>query len=244
MARFRSKRKQTNYRRKGRKTGYKRNTKYPRGHLRIERRLPEIAYSNGLLPGSASITDPTGTCLNATILGATVGSVAASNLYDIGWSLNFRLDQLINSTDITTIADKYKIKYAKVKIYYNNTDAGVNGLGGMPTVQYVIDNDDKAVLSIGALREKMGMKYRTFKNASSAVSMSLVPKPTRLVYATGVSNAYEIPNKSLWLDCAYPNVEHYGVKGVLSGVYLPANTSATNLFKFDISLVVEAKDFQ
>lgn len=216
-----------------------------KGYVKLIRKLPEIAYANGNISGTAAITDPTGTCLNATILGLTAGAAAASNLYDIAWSLNFRLDQVINYTDITALADKYKIKGAYVRVYYNNSNSSSSTQGGMPVVQYVTDHDDKLVpSSVNALREKMGVQFKTFKNASSYVGIKVIPRPNREVFASGVITGYETPSRPLWLDCANPNIEHFGVKGILSSVYLPANGTAASLFKFDIALVVEAKDFQ
>lgn len=215
------------------------------GYIKIIRKLPEIAYSNSNVAGIGTVTDPTGTCLNATILGSTIGSVAANNLYDIGFSLNFRLDQVINSADITALVDKYKIKGAYVRVYYNNSNSSSSTQGGMPLVQYITDHDDKLVpLSQNSLREKMGVKFKTFQNASSYIGMKCRPVPNKTVFATGILNGYEVPSRPVWLDAANTNIEHYGIKGILSSVYLPANTSAASLFKFDIALVIEGKDFQ
>lgn len=216
------------------------------GYAKLQRRLPEMAYSNGAISGTGNVTDPTGSCLNATILGQTVGTAAGNNLWDVGFSLNFRLDQLINHTDITGISDKYRIKGAYVKIYYNQTSASTtnNTVAGMPMVQYIIDKDDKIVPSVNGLREKMGAKFKTFKNGSSYIGIKCVPTPTAEVFATGVNTGYEIMKRSPWIDCAYPNVEHYGIKGVLSGVPLPGSGTACSLFRFDVSLIIEMADFQ
>lgn len=221
---------------------YTRNSK---GYIKIMRKLPELAYSNDSVEGAGKVTDPTGTCLNATVLGTTVGSVASNRLYDISFSLNFRLDQIINSTDITQLADQYKIKGAYVRIYYNNSNSSSSTQGGMPCIQYITDHDDKVIpLNVNSLREKMGVKFKTFKNASSYIGIKCRPLPNREVFATGILTGYERPTKSVWLDCSNPNIEHYGIKGILSSVYLPPNTSAASIFKFDVALLIEAKDFQ
>lgn len=212
------------------------------GYLKLIRKLPEIAVTN-TGAGTVAVTDPTGSCVSITNLGLSLG--ASANLYDIAFSMKFRLDQIINSGDITSFADKYRIKGAYVRVYYNNSNSSTGSLGGMPFLQYVTDHDDGVVpSSANALREKMGVKFKTFQNASSYIGIKVNPTPTRQVFATGILSGYEIPSKSVWLDCGTPNVEHYGIKGVISQLYLTAPASAQQMLKFDVALVVEAKDFQ
>lgn len=212
------------------------------GFIKLVRKLPEIAITNTGV-GTAAVTDPTGSCLTMTNLGLSLG--ASANLYDLAFSLKFRLDQIINSTDLTTLCDKYKILGAYVRIFYNNSNSSTGSLGGMPFVQYITDHDDAVVpASANALREKMGVKFKTFNNASSYIGMMVRPTPTRQVFATGILSGYEIPSKPIWIDCANNNVEHYGIKGILSQVYLTAPASAQQQFKFDVTLKLAGKDFQ
>lgn len=222
---------------------YKRyNNKTGKGYLKLIRKLPEIAIYNSAA-GVATLIDPTSSCVNITNLGLSTGATA--NLYDIAFGLRFRLDQIINSTDVTTLADKYKIKSAYVRLYYNNSNSSTGTQGGMPFVQYITDHDDaSAPLSANTLREKMDVKFKTFQNGSSYIGIKVNPKPVREVYATGVLTGFEQPNRSVWLDCANPNVEHYGIRGVFSQVYLPAPAAAQSIFKIDVAIVLEAKDFQ
>lgn len=213
-----------------------------KGYVKVIRKLPEIAVTNTGV-GTVAVTDPTASCVQITNLGLSLG--ASANLYDVAFSMKFRLDQVINSTDITGFADKYKIKGAYVRVYYNNSNSSTGSLGGMPFLQYITDHDDATVpSSANSLREKMGVKLKTFSNASSYIGIKCNPKPTREVFATGILTGYEQPTKSLWLDCNNPNVEHYGIKGVISQLYLTAPASAQQMLKFDVALVVEAKDFQ
>jgi len=212
------------------------------GYIALTRKLPEIAITNTAV-GTVAVTDPTTNCLSITNLGLSLG--ASANLYDIAFSMKFRLDQLINSTDLTQIADKYKILGAYVRIFYNNSNSSTGSLGGMPFLQYITDHDDATVPpSANSLREKMGVKFSTFKNASSYIGIKCRPMPTRQVFATGILSGYELPTKPLWLDCNNPNVEHYGIKGILSQVYLTNPASAQQQFKFDVTLMVAGKEIQ
>lgn len=214
----------------------------PKGYLKIIRKLPEIAFYNSAA-GVSTLVDPTGSCLSINNLGLSTGATA--NLYDVAFSLRFRLDQVINSADLTAIADKYKIKGAYVRIYYNNSNSSTSTQGGMPFVQFVTDGDDAATpTSVNQLREKMGVRMKTFQNASSYIGMKLVPKPNREIFATGIFTGYEPVSKPIWIDANSVAVEHYGIKGIVSQIPLYAPASGQSIMKFDVALVVELKDFQ
>lgn len=223
-------------------------TRNPRGYLKIIRKLPEIAIANSGL-GTVTLTDPTSTCMNVNVLGLTTG--APTTLYDVAFSMRFRLDQILQASDITQLADKYKIKSAYVRVFYNNTSANSTYLpsqaqaGGMPTLQYITDHDD-AILptTLDRLRERMGVKYKTFKNSSSYIAIKVNPRCTREVFATGTVSGYEQVSKPIWLDSASDDVEHYGIKGVITGVPLVDPEQLLSLFKFDVAVTVEAADFQ
>lgn len=211
-----------------------------KGYLRIIRKLPDICVANSAL-NTPTLTDPTGT--------VQIGNIQPSagfpaNTYDIPFSIKFTLSSLINSSDITNLADKYKIRGAYVRLYYNNSNSSTGSAGGMPFIQYHTDHDDVTVPTVQRVRETMGVKLVTFRNASSYIGIKCNPRPTREIFGTGITSAYEIPTKSVWIDCNNNTVEHYGVKGVISQMFLPAPASANSVLKFDIALVVEAKDFQ
>lgn len=228
-----------------RKVNYRRN---PRGYLKIVRKLPEMAIVNSGL-GTVNLVDPTTSCLQTNVLGLTTG--ATNTLYDVAFSMRFRLDQLLQSSDITNLADKYKIKSAYVRIFYNNSQAtstyspALAQVGGMLVIQFITDHDD-AILpgTLDRLRERMGVKYKIFKNGSSYVAIKCNPRCTREVFATGTVSGYEQVSRPIWLDAASDDVEHYGIKGVITGVSLQDPNELLALFKFDVAVTVEAADFQ
>lgn len=220
----------------------------PRGYLKIIRKLPEMAIvSSGL--GTVNLVDPTTTCMQVNVLGLTTG--APTTLYDVAFSMRFRLDQVLQSGDITSLADKYKIKSAYVRVFYNNTGSStavapaLAQVGGMPTLQFITDHDD-AILpgTLDRLRERMGVKYKTFKNVSSFIGIKCNPRCTREVFATGTVSGYEQVSKPIWLDSASDDVEHYGIKGVITGIPLVDPNDLLSLLKFDVALTIEAADFQ
>lgn len=222
----------------GRRIAYNRSKT---GVIKITRKMPEVAIKSTSLAATANIADPD----NVGVLtrGTPVLSVGSANSYDIPFALTFKLNQLINHTDITGLCDRYKIVQAYTRIYYNKSQAQAGAAAGMPYVEFITDHDDGGLPSVASLREKMGVKLKTFKNASSYIGMKCLPKPSRELYRPLVT-AYEVPNKAPFINSSYPDVEHYGIKGVLHNVYLAANTDGLECFKFDVSLSVVGKDFQ
>lgn len=226
-------------RRYGRKRYVRKRAAAPRGHIRINRRLPEMFITNSSVTNTPVVVDTTGSCLQ---LGAPVPNQWGT--YDLPFTLQFMLSQVLNNSDIVSIADKYKIKSAYVRIFFNSGTTSVGSAYSMPQVYHIIDQDDSTPITPAQLREKMGVKYKTFKNESSYIGIKVRPVPNMTVYNTALSSGYAIPSKSMFLDCNSPSVPHYGVKGVLTNVNLPATSVAQVGFKFDISVTLEARDIQ
>lgn len=217
---------------------YKRRIVRARNGFIITRKLPELFISNSNTPGLPVTIDPTGSCL---LMGAPTATLAGT--YDIPFSLTFNLRQLLNASDIANICDKYKIRGAKVKVIYNSNVATVGSAYSMPQIQYINDYDDDVPPTPNLLREKMGVKLKTF-GMNGSVSMSVVPKPVNPVYQTAFANGYSVPSKSMFIDTNYTTVPHYGIKGVLSNVNLVSSTVPFTFFKFDVTLIVETRDIQ
>lgn len=231
-----------------RKRNYRRRYRGGKGYLSIVRKLPELAIVNTGL-GTINIVDATTTCLNANVLGLTTG--APTTLYDVAFSMRFRLDQVLGASDIVNLCDKYKLKHVYVRIFYNNTGSStayspaLAQVGGMPTIQYITDHDDAIVpATLDRLREKMGVKYKSFKNTSSYIAIKCNPRCTREVFATGTVSGYEQVSRPIWLDSASDDVEHYGIKGVITGVPLTDPNDLLSLFKFDVAVTIAGADFQ
>lgn len=212
------------------------------GVIKITRKMPEVVIKSTSLAGIVNTVDPSNITVVST--GTPVLSVGSANSYDIPFSMTFRLNQLINHTDVTGLCDKYKIVSAYTRLYYNKSQAQAGAAAGMPYLEFITDHDDSGLPSVSSLREKMGVKLKTFKNASSYIGMKVLPKPARELYRSAISTAYEVPTKAPWINSSYSDVDHHGIKGVIHNVYLGANTDGLECFKFDVSLSVIGKDFQ
>lgn len=226
-----------------RRGGLRRAYMNRQGHLKIARKTALIqTYSNSAVAGTMVKVDPTGTCLS---LGTPVLITGTTNCYDIPFSMLFRLDQLMNSTDITNIADQYRINSVKVSLHVNGvSNIYLNNAGStQPWVEYIQDHDDAVVPSIAQIREKMGVKTKYFSANKFKITMGVRPKIADTIFGSGVSSAYAVGG-SPFINCSYPNAEHYGLKGVLHNVQLSGNANVSSLFDWDVTQYIIAKDLQ
>lgn len=211
----------------------------PTGFIKLVRKCPEITIANTAVAGAYTITDPTTNCLMATGTGLASGFLGTFN---IPFALKFSLNQILNSGELTTLCDKYMLKKTVVRIYYNSNNNSILSASSLPQLSYVLEDDDAAIPAPNDVREKMGCKIRYFNN-KNMIQMTIYPKPTSEVFNTSLSGSGYSPGKQLWIDAAYPSVEHYGVKAVLQNVTLPT-TANTVGFKWDVTHTIYGKDFQ
>lgn len=217
------------------------------GVLSISRKLNAIKICQNTTAGNALVTDPTTSCLS---VGAGVAVPGVNFTYDVPFAMKFRLDQLINSSDITNLCDQYKIVSALVKIHcnYNNTNTANNVLA-QPWIEYTQDYDDAEVPpSVTLFRQKMGLKTKYFSASRPVIGMGVRPRIRLDVgrdYTTGTTALALVGNRKQWINSSFNDVDHFGIKGVIHNMFLPGGGSAVgSLFDVEVVLKVIAKDFQ
>lgn len=207
------------------------------GGFTITRKLPVITLTSSGSLGSTSLNDPTGTCL---AVGPASASPGSSTTFDVPFAMKFSLDQLLSSSDITQIADQYKINSVMVRV--SNAYQVATGLAtAAPYIEYIQDYDDATVPNLNIIRTKMGVRTKYFGPLTNKLVMGVRPKWASELYSSGITTAYS-PRQG-FLDCNNASVEHYGIKGILHNMALPASVNS-GTFTFDISFSVTAKDLQ
>jgi len=173
---------------------------------------------------------------------------AGSTFYNVPFSIDTQLADVINHTELTAIADKYKINWVKVKVYATSNTASAGSISQLPSILWSLDEDDAAIpasttAGLNSIREKMSSKYRQFKQNGGGISIFYKPKIANTVAgATGTVNAGVM--SAPFLDTVNDTVPHFGVKGYLQDVNLASTASAFTQFKFDIQMSVSLKDIQ
>lgn len=146
----------------------------------------------------------------------SITSAGVSTPYAQGF--NFRLSDLPNVAEYSSLFDQYKINSIKFKIMPKTDNvanaANSSTISGFGQIVTVIDHDD---VIAPTTREEM-LQYGTAKvtSPSRQVNRSLRPTMLTSVFRVGLTAAYSvIPCK--FLDMSYTDVPTYGVKVWIDG---------------------------
>lgn len=209
-----------------------------RGYINLNRKIDSLAILTGNQVNTVQSIDPTGTCLTLGVPTATPGALAGT--YDVPFVLKFRLDQLSGVTELTNLFDSYKINGVKVKMaqFYNTSSATSVGL---PWLEHFTDHDNSLVEPVAQVRQRMGVKSKYYSATKQVVSMYVKPKPSQALYSNVTQGI--VPGGSYkinpWLDCAFPTIEHYSIKGIIHNMWL--GNAGTNRFDIDVEMNVSLK---
>lgn len=211
-----------------------------KGGFFLTRKLPLITSFASSTVGAITVNDPTGNCLTMSVTGASPG--APAGLYDVAFSMKFSLNQLQNFTDITQISDQYKLHSVKVKLT-SGYQVSTTSIGNVvPWVEYIQDHDDATIPNAALMRQKMGVRSKYFGPTKTVINMGVRPRCADEIYSNSIATAYAV-DRPQWINCDYPAVEHYGIKGILHNVLLNGTTNQ-GLLTWDISTSLSAKDLQ
>lgn len=146
-----------------------------------------------------------------------------------------QLSDVQGNTELTAMFDQYKINCVVYEIAYrcNFADSTLAN-SQLPYLVYAYDDDDSSVATEAALMEYNTTRKFYFGNgARRAVKIKLKPK-INLLGNDGVTNyGVQLPGrKAGWVDCAVPNIRHFGVKLVIVND-TPAVTGVDQ--EFDVS---------
>ena len=203
------------------------------------------------LTNSSSFGVPQVTTLSPTAcitLGTATAHPVFGNNFIVPFSMQFSLDQLAQYTDISNFCDRYKIVDVMVKFQFNSdsitgySTSTQNQPNIVPSVVWVQDYDDANTLTAVEVNAKMGVRRKALNNGSFH-SIRVKPRIAASAY-NGLSTAYTVPKGSQWINTAYPQVPHYGIKGYVENMYLGGITGGASCITVDLTYKVMLKDFQ
>lgn len=213
----------------------------------ITRRVPSLYISNSTFFGTPTTTNPATSVVCAT-LGTAVAHPVFGNNFTVPFSLQFCLDHMSQFTDLTDLADRYKILGVDIKFQYNSDSiTGVSTTSQtqpnmVPSVVWIQDYDDNVPLTPASLNAKMGIKRKALNNGAFH-SIKVRPRVAAPVFQ-GVLTAYSVPTKAQWINSSFPSVPHYGIKGYIENMYLGGLSGGASCITVDITYKVAIRDFQ
>lgn len=173
---------------------------------------------------------------------------AGSTYYNVPFSVDLTLNDVLSASELTTIADRYKINWAKIRIFCTSNTASAGGLTQLPSILWSTDADDAVVpasstVGLNSIREKMGSKIRQFKQNGGPLSIFMRPKIAMGAWG-GAAVVAPVVSPAKFIDCNAPDVPHYALRGYLQDVNLASTASVYTQFKFDITLGITLRGIQ
>lgn len=145
------------------------------------------------------------------------------------FAFSWRLSDIIDFTEFTSLFDQYKVKGFKIRIIPFNTESptmsatapvgSTNTQFGHPNcmLHWAIDENDASLpaqseTGVETLQQYSSYKFRRVTDGSAIEIYVPAPKVVGEVFAqSGTGGA---PKKNPWLTTDNSDVEHFGVKGV------------------------------
>ncbi len=126
---------------------------------------------------------------------------------DQTFGISFKLSDVPNSTEFTTLYDQYRINWVDYIFTLKQTISGRNA----PTIYYAEDHDSDAAPAVNEVYSSQNVQVLQFGTDRVMLKMRVVPNTTRQVF-NGVAAGYERSPPGTWIDCGSPGVPHYGFK--------------------------------
>lgn len=151
---------------------------------------------------------------------------------DLGHAFPFGLSLLPNSSEFTTLFDRYRIRQVDVRITLDQRD-GSGGVQRYPTVWAYMDDDDASIPTAkSSVLERQSVRPFTFSDAKNVYSVSIQPR----WLLDGTSKASLAP-RDMWIDMSTPSVSHYGLKLWVDNY----NTTSGGYIKMDATIHFECQ---
>lgn len=122
---------------------------------------------------------------------------------------SFRLDQVTNFTNLTNLFDQFRIDTVEISFMLRGLPSTVIAY---PRVIVFPDFDDAATpVSSAVINNRPRLSKHTFTPDEPEFRIALKPRLAQAAF-NGSFSAYSQPNTSVYVDCAYPATDHYGLK--------------------------------
>lgn len=221
----------------------------PLGSISMKRIAQSVVIRNTAVAGSPVVNGYNGAAVVNSLVQLGTPEVDANYnhaVYNVPFSCQFSLNQLVQYSELAAIADRYCIKGVAIKAKYNantvDATAGTTYLGNVPVLKWIQDNDDASPLSVSSLQQKMGLKSIIMANGKFAKTYV---RPHAQAYLTGGAAAGgNVLMRRTWINSSQVDIPHYGLKGYIEGMNLQATSQLDSLIQFEFVFYIGLKDLQ
>ena len=186
------------------------------------------ASANILCNANCSYTNTgTGAAGSGVLIGPSTSSTGPAGYF----SYHFTMDEIPQSATFAALFDAYRVNKIVLKFIpmnqFTQLGNGSANLAAQPQwLSTVIDYDDNTLLTT----EGQLLEYETFKQSrpSATHKRVFVPAMAQQYFKTSGTTIAFGQAKKRWVDAAYLDVEHYGIKGLVNGPAVQASQVQTS----------------
>lgn len=147
-----------------------------------------------------------------------------SGVVDSFKNLTFRLQDVPQYTEFTSLYDQYCIKLVKIELI-PRFNSGEVGLSSTPPIWSIIDKDGSFPTTNAQMLQYQNLKIKTSFGPHKRV---LAPAIATELFETPVGTAYA-PKQNVFIDASYVDVPHYGAT-----IMIPANVGVGEPVSWDL----------
>jgi len=148
-------------------------------------------------------------------------TITGSTVSDITQGYDFRLSDLPSYAEFQGLFDSYRIDSVEIAFIPISSDTTPGATFGDPRFYTAIDFDSGTAISKTTLEQ-----YDTFMCTDGRKGLVRRLKPRAAIAAySGAFTSYAMAPQGSWIDCASPDVQHYGVL-----VVVPQQTTNVQIY--------------
>lgn len=146
---------------------------------------------------------------------------------------------LPNLSEFTNLFDSYRINSVTLKfIPYATATMDPTAFGASNCIMHWVKDFDDVTLpasgetGIAALEQYPGYRRQNMNASSKGITVKIRPRAATSLYQ-GAFTAYAQASRNTWINCANPDVQHYGFKACFE-LYNGTTTGVNTVFPFRV----------
>lgn len=142
------------------------------------------------------------------------GTFSTNASIDTVGSYNFALSYITNSSEITALFDQFRIDWVTISFIPTITQVNNSASPWLPScLVTVVDYDDST--NFLNFTESLEQVTAIVTPINNRITRKIVPRIAIPAYTGSAFNGFTMGQQGTWLDCANPNIQHYGLKYAL-----------------------------
>lgn len=149
-----------------------------------------------------------------------------------------------NSTEFANLFQEYKLDSVDMTMFYTANSNLTTSTVALPLLNIAFDPNDVNAVGLAAIQQYSGVRQIQLGNgADSTKSFTYRPRAAVQLFENAVTSGY-MSERSGWINTAYTDIPHYGVKIVYDPGFSPGVSTSIGYVQFYFKLNFSLKGLQ